>query len=166
MGRLAVGPHSTPAQQIPLAFTQTPQTPQRDAHDVESSRRCNATSSTLTTRTPISCSTSWRCLPQDAMRSVTAYKPRTRAVCSETGSPHAINARYASCSVLGLNPSAWPGPWQVIRSLRRAVTPGFFCRSERAALWGDWRTAPCRGFGYCALAAGRTMISFTSISAG
>ena len=34
----------------------------------------------------------------------------------------------------GLNPSAWPRPWQIIRSLRRAVTAGFFCRSEPAAL--------------------------------
>ena len=36
--------------------------------------------------------------------------------------------------MLGLNPSEWPRPWQIIRSLRRAVTAGFFCRSEPAAL--------------------------------
>ena len=35
---------------------------------------------------------------------------------------------------MGLKPSAWPSPWQIIRSLRRAVTAGFFCRSEPAAL--------------------------------
>ena len=37
---------------------------QRGARDVEPSRRCSATSSTLTTTPSISCSTSWRCSPQ------------------------------------------------------------------------------------------------------
>ena len=32
--------------------------------------------------------------------------------------PHAFSAVYASCSVLGLKPSARPRPWQIIRSLR------------------------------------------------
>ena len=40
------------------------------------------------------------------MRSVTASKPCTRAVCSETGRPHAFSAVYASCSVFGLKPSS------------------------------------------------------------
>ena len=56
--------------------------------------------------------------------------PVTRAVWSDTGSPHAFSARYASCRVAGVKPSVRPRPWQIIRSLRRAVTAGFFCRSE------------------------------------
>src|SRR5580693_1467123 len=68
------------------------------------------------------------------MRSSAPATFSTRVVCSETGSPHAPSARYASCRVAGRNPSMCPSPWQIIRSLRRAVTAGSFCRSDPAAL--------------------------------
>ena len=64
----------------------------RGARDVEPSRRCSATSSTLTTTPSISCSMSWRCSPQYSVWAMTSSMPVSTTVRSETGSPQARSA--------------------------------------------------------------------------
>ena len=64
----------------------------RGARDVEPSRRCSATSSTLTTTPSISCSMSWRCSPQYSVCAMTSSMPVSTTVRSETGSPQARSA--------------------------------------------------------------------------
>ncbi len=64
----------------------------RGAREVDPSRRCSATSSTLTTTPSISCSMSWRCSPQYSVCAITSSMPVRITERSETGRPHARSA--------------------------------------------------------------------------